>query len=177
MKRLFVLMLVGALVIGVGVVTLAETVVNTPPSATATINDVDASWSVVNWIILYIPVADLSVNLGTDVGGSYYDPDTDVWDPVTDGANHNAYVITNAPDGYTLTVSAVVPTGMLGDLARFQIEGGDLSWTSLNTTQTLKTTSAAAIDHISDIQYQYLVNETDAAGDYAVTVTYTVTTN
>ena len=167
MKRLLAVTLLVAAILIVGLGAWAESDNGT----------VSATWNVVNWIVLYIPDADMSVNLGTDVGSSYYHPDTGTWDPVTDGKNHNAYVITNDPHGYTLIVSADAGSTP-ADLSRFQIKGGDLtSWHSLDTTQTLKTTSAAAIDHIDNIYYQYLVNETDAPGDYTVTITYTVTTN
>lgn len=176
MKRLVLVALVGLLVLGLVGGALADIDGGTGTPATASLN-VDVSWVVDNWILLYIPNADMNVSLGT-VDSSYYHPDTDTWDPVTDGLDHNAYVITNAPGGYTLTVSAASSGPMTADLTRFQIKGGDLtSWTSLDTPQTLKTTSAAAIDHIGNIQYQYLVNETDAPGNYAVTVTYTATTN
>ncbi|MEA1904852.1 MAG: hypothetical protein U9M97_03105 [Candidatus Hadarchaeota archaeon] len=176
MKRLFlVTMLVGLLTLGLSVGVAAASVTGTGSSL-----GVNVTWKVDSWIILYIPTGDMSFDLG-EVDSSYYDPVNKTWDPLTDGGSHNAWVITNDPAGYTLTVIAVdasVSGNELADVTRFEMKGGDLSgFTAVDTDQTLKTTSAAAVDHISDIKYRYQVDETDAPGDYAVTVTYTVTTN
>ena len=178
MKRLFILVIVGTLVIGASVATVADTSVGATGTPAALSPKV--SWNVVNWIILYIPdnnPDDMNVGLGT-VNSGYYDLNTGTWKPLTDNKNHNAYVITNDPQGYTLTVSATASSTPAADLTRFQIKGGDLiDWASLDTARTLKKGDAGdvGVTHIDNIQYEYLPSFNDAPGDYAVTVTYTVT--
>ena len=169
MKRLITLIVIGALVIGAGVAALADTSVGTTGTP-ATLSPV-VSWNVANWIVLYIPNNDMTVDLGT-IDGSLYDPSTSTWTPLT-SSNKNAYVISNV--NYTLTLHAASTGTNTADLSRFEVKGGDLtSFTPLSSDQTLKT-GQPGITHISDIQYEYVPSFSDAPGDYAVTVTYTVT--
>lgn len=165
MKRLFVSILAVAVAVSFGVAVLA-----------ANPQDVQVDWHTNSWIILYVPSADQNVTLGT-VDGSQYDPVTGNWTPITDGSDHDAYVITNNTAGFTLSVSAVSATGYeSADLARFQMSGGDLTaWTgSLNNTQILSA-SAQGLGGATDINYQYVPSWSDAAGNYQVIVTYTAT--
>lgn len=129
------------------------------------------TWNANNFIILYIPSADMAVDLGT-IDGTLYDPVSDTWTPLT-STSKNAYVIANV--AFTLKVTAASTGTETADLTRFKMSGGDLSsFTALDSAQTLKSGSAG-ITHISDIQYRYEPSWADAAGDYAVTVTYTAT--
>ena len=76
---------------------------------------------------------------------------------------------------YTLTLSAASTGTETADLTRFEVKGGDLTaFTPLDSDQTMAT-GGAGITHIDDIQYEYIPSFDDAPGDYAVTVTYTVT--
>ncbi len=169
MKRLFILVIVGTLVIGASVATVADTSVGATGTPAALSPKV--SWNVVNWIILYIPNSDMTVDLGT-IDGSLYDPSTNTWTPLT-SSNKNAYVISNV--NYTLTLHAASTGTNTADLSRFEVKGGDLtSFTPLSTDQKLKT-GQPGVTHIDDIQYEYVPSFNDAPGDYAVTVTYTVT--
>ncbi len=129
------------------------------------------TWNAHNWIILYIPKADMAVDLGT-IDGTLYDPVSDTWTPLTSG-DKNAYVIGNV--SFILKVIAASTGTITADLTRFKMVGGDLaSFTALDSDQTLKKGNVG-ITHISDIQYRYEPTWADAPGDYAVTVTYTAT--
>ena len=170
MKRLILLLALAA-VMTIGLVGFADTAVDSGPTPLSASLSPVVSWNVVNWIILYIPDDDMAVNLGT-IDGSLYDPEHGTWTPLT-SSSKNAYVIANV--GYTLTLSAASTGTESADLTRFQVKGGDLtSFASLDSDQTMKTGNPG-ITHISDIQYQYVPSFDDAPGDYAVTVTYTVT--
>ncbi len=171
MKRLFLLLtlIAGITVIGVG--TLGDTAIDSGAAPLSASLSPIVTWHVNNWIILYIPNSDMAVDLGT-IDGSLYDPTTDSWTPLT-SSDKNAYVFANT--NYTLTLHAASTGTETADLSRFQVKGGDLgAFTSLSTDQTLKT-GGIGVTHISDIQYRYVPSFDDAPGDYAVTVTYTLT--
>ncbi len=171
MKRLFLLLAVigGLMLVTVGV--MADTATDTGATPLSASLSPVVTWSVQNWIVLYIPNSDMSVDLGT-INGSLYDPTTDTWTPLTSKAK-NAYVISNT--NYTLTLHAASTGTNTADLSRFEVKGGALSaFTPLASDQTLKT-GGAGLTHISDIQYEYIPSWDDAPGAYAVTVTYTLT--
>lgn len=165
MKRLFVLILAVAVAVSLGVATLA-----------ANPQDVQVNWHANNWIILYVPSSDQDVTLGT-VDGSQYDPANGTWSAITDGFDHSAYVITNSTGGFTLSISAASATGYeSADLARFQMEGGELTtWTSLDSAQQILSGTSAGVVSATNIDYQYIPSFADAPGDYQVIVTCTAT--
>ena len=171
MKRLTLLL---ALVVAIAVIGLGAfggTAMDSGASPRSASLSPVVTWSVQNWIILYIPDSDMNVDLGT-IDGSLYDPTTGTWTPLI-SQDKNAYVVANV--NYTLTLHAASTGTNNADLSRFKIKGGDLSsFTPLSSDQTLKT-GQPGITHIGDIQYEYVPSFNDAPGNYAVTVTYTVT--
>ena len=174
-------LIVASIVLGLGCWAFAHTAVGTGDPASASLDDVvTVSWSVLNWIILYIPAGDTSVNLG-EVGPGLYHPDTGSWDQLESGG-HEIYVITNDPDGFQLQVSATLvscPDGHPnrdGILARLEWSSDTLGVSDyLNGTVTY-TTDSSGLTSASDITYTFTPSFDDVAGDYSVTVTYTVTT-
>ncbi len=168
MKRLFAFVVAVSLMLAVGVGLWAASDLDrgTPPLS-ASLSPV-VQWSANSWIFLYIPDADMTVDLGV-TDDSLYDPVTDTWKPLTSGTK-NVYVSGNI--SFSLRVTAASTTA---DLARFEITGGDLGgFVSLDTKRTLKS-GGSGMTHIDDIQYQYVPSWDDAPGNYSVTVTYTVT--
>jgi hypothetical protein len=119
--------------------------------------DVQVNWHANSWIILYVPTADQTVDLGT-IDGSQYDPATDTWSAISDGNDHTAYVITNSAGGFTLSISAANATGYnTAALTRFQMKGGDLAaWTSLDSAQQILSGTSAGVASATDINYQYI---------------------
>ena len=171
-------LIVASVVLGLGCWAFAGTDVGTGDPASASL-DVSISWSVFNWIILYIPAGDMSVTLG-EVGPGLYHPDTGSWDQLESGG-HSVYVITNDPDGFQLQVSATLvscPDGHPnpdGILARLEWSSSTLRGSgSLDGTVTC--TGSTGLTSASDITYTFTPSFDDVAGDYSVTVTYTVTT-
>lgn len=169
MKRLLLLVVAISVVVSVGVWADTDRDNGALPLSASLAPVV--TWNAHNWIILYIPKADMAVDLGT-IDGTLYDPVSDTWTPLTSG-DKNAYVIGNV--SFILKVTAASTGTVTADLTRFKMVGGDLaSFTALDSEQTLKK-GTAGITHISDIQYRYEPTWNDAPGDYAVTVTYTAT--
>jgi len=167
MKRLIILLAVATTVAMVGAAAVADTAVG---GNSASLSPV-ITWSASGWIILYIPSSDMSVDLGT-IDGTLYDPVSGTWTPLV-SSTKNAYVFSNRT--YTLTLSAVNTGTETADLTRFKVKGGDLTaFTALDSDQVMKT-GGAGDTHIDDIQYEYIPSFDDAPGDYAITVTYTVT--
>ena len=170
MKRLIILLVAAATVAMIGTTTFGNTAIgdNTNSASLAPV----VRWSVSGWVILYIPDRDMTVNLG-EINGTLYDPETETWTPLV-SSTKNAYVFANRT--YTLTLSAASTGAETADLPRFKVKGGTLltDFTPLDRDQTMAT-GEAGITHIDDIQYEYIPSFDDAPGDYAVTVTYTVT--
>jgi len=167
MKRLILLLTVTVGVVLSGAGAVADTAVGGNSASLPSV----VAWNVTGWIILYIPSSDMTVDLGT-IDGNLYDPESGTWTPLV-SSTKNAYVFANRP--YTLTLSAVSTGTETADLTRFKVKGGDLTvFTPLDSEQVMKT-GTAGITHIDDIQYEYIPSFEDAPGDYAVTVTYTVT--
>ncbi|RLE40835.1 hypothetical protein DRJ23_01240 [Candidatus Acetothermia bacterium] len=167
MKRLIILLVAAATVAVIGTMAFGDTAIG---GNSASLQPV-VRWSVSGWIILYIPHSDMTVDLGT-IDGNLYDPETGTWTPLV-SSTKNAYVFANRT--YTLTLSAASTGTETADLTRFEVKGGDLTaFTPLDSDQTMAT-GGAGITHIDDIQYEYIPSFDDAPGDYAVTVTYTVT--
>ena len=171
-------LIVASIVLGLGCWAFADIASGTGEHASASL-DVTVSWSVLNWIILYIPAGDMSVTLG-EVGPGLYHPDTGSWDQLESGG-HSVYVITNDPDGFQLQVSAELasyPTDHPnpdGILARLEWSSSTLGGSgSLNGTVTCF--GSRGLTSASDITYTFTPSFDDVAGDYSVTVTYTVTT-
>ena len=171
-------LIVASIVLGLGCWAFADIASGTGEHASASL-DVTVSWSVLNWIILYIPAGDMSVTLG-EVGPGLYHPDTGSWDQLESGG-HEIYVITNDPDGFQLQVSAKLasyPTDHPspdGILARLEWSSSTLGGSgSLDGTVTC--TGSTGLTSASDITYTFTPSFDDVAGDYSVTVTYTVTT-
>ena len=141
---------------------------------------VTVGWNANNWVIIYIPAADMSVDLGT-VDGSLYDPGTGTWTPLTSGG-HSVYMVTNNPAGLQLQVSGTLtsypsghpnPTGILGRLT--------LTSTTLGLSGALSgtltySTAGPGLASATDLVYTFTPSFDDVPGNYAVTVTYTVTT-
>ena len=173
-------LIVASIVLGLGCWAFAHTAVGTGDPASASLNDVvTVSWSVLNWIILYIPAGDTSVPLG-QIGPGLYHPDTGSWDQLKSG-EHEVYVITNDLGGFQLQVSATLvscPDGHPnpdGILARLEWSSSTLGGSgSLNGTVTCF--GSRGLTSASDITYTFTPSFDDVAGDYSVTVTYTVTT-
>jgi len=169
-------LIVASIVLGLGCLAFADTAVGTGDPTRASLN-VTVGWSVLNWIILYIPAGDMSVNLG-EVGPDKYNPETKEWTPLKSGG-HSVYVITSDPDGFELQVSATLvsyPDGHPdsdGILARLEWSSS-LGSGSLDGTVTY--TGSTGLTSASDITYTFTPSFDDIAGDYSVTVTYTVTT-
>ncbi|MCD6141415.1 hypothetical protein J7J55_01685 [Candidatus Bipolaricaulota bacterium] len=167
MKRLIILLVAAATVAMIGTMAFGDTAIG---GNSASLSPV-VTWNVSGWIILYIPHSDMTVDLGT-IDGNLYDPETGTWTPLV-SSTKNAYVFANRT--YTLTLSAASTGTETADLTRFEVKGGDLTaFTPLDSDQTMAT-GGAGITHIDDIQYEYIPSFDDAPGDYAVTVTYTVT--
>jgi len=134
--------------------------------------EVTLNWDLPRWIILHIPPAHMSVDLGTITPG-LFDPRTETWTPLTSGMK-SAWVIANV--GFILRVTAESTGPMETDLTRFKMIGGDLTtFTPLDVERTLATSTIGGLHWIRDIQYQYIPCWRDAPGLYKVTVTYTVT--
>ena len=168
MKRLIILLVAAATVAMIGTMAFGDTAIG---GNSASLSPV-VTWNVSGWIILYIPHSDMTVDLGT-IDGNLYDPETGTWTPLV-SSTKNAYVFANRT--YTLTLSAASTGAETADLTRFKVKGGTLltDFTPLDSDQTMAT-GGAGITHIDDIQYEYIPSFDDAPGDYAVTVTYTVT--
>ena len=167
MKRLIILLVAAATVAMIGTMAFGDTAIGGNSASLSPI----VKWNVSGWIILYIPHSDMTVDLGT-IDGNLYDPETGTWTPLV-SSTKNAYVFANRT--YTLTLSAASTGTETADLTRFEVKGGDLTaFTPLDSDQTMAT-GGAGITHIDDIQYEYIPSFDDAPGDYAVTVTYTVT--
>ena len=167
MKRLIILLVAAATVAMIGTMAFGDTAIGGNSASLAPV----VRWSVSGWVILYIPDRDMTVNLG-EINGTLYDPETGTWTPLV-SSTKNAYVFANRT--YTLTLSAASTGTETADLTRFEVKGGDLTaFTPLDSDQTMAT-GGAGITHIDDIQYEYIPSFDDAPGDYAVTVTYTVT--
>jgi len=172
-------LIVASIVLGLGCLAFADIASGIGEHPTASL-DVTVSWRVLNWIILYIPADDMSVNLG-NVGPDKYNPETNEWTLLESGG-HSVYVITSDPDGFELQVSAELvsypdghpnPNNILARLAWSSVSldaKGTLDETVTYTTDSSGLTSA------SDITYTFKPSFDDIAGDYSVTVTYTVTT-
>ena len=177
MKRLFVLLVVGALVIGAGVMGFSETQVG---QASAEINDVHVGWHVVNWILIYIPSDsgndDTSVDLG-EIGPSLYDPESGNWTPLSSDGHH-VLVATNDSSGFTLQISAgsvTAPAGAPGDiLDRLQLSSNTLGIGGA-LSSTLSYTGSQGVTQADDITYTLTPSFDDVAGDYSVPVIYTAT--
>ena len=168
MKRLITILTLVALISGISVAVFG---------ATAT-QDVTVGWEALSWVILWIPVDDRAVTLGTIDAGLVPDPETGLMTPITHTGTFRVWVLTNVLDGFTLTVSAANVGGFVpADLARFDIQGGDLgtTWHSLEMPRILLSESTPGLVHAADIAYQYRVDLTDEPGTYSVIVTYTVT--
>jgi len=141
------------------------------------------SWKVANWIILYIPDADMSVDLGT-IDDESYNPVTEEWTDL-ESTDHSVYVITNHTSGFTLvvkqlTVSDVTaPTGVDKDevLSKFKAKGGDQSSYTVLTggDTTVLDRSSNGIFSAKDISYKYTPDTSDLSGNYNISLTYTVT--
>jgi len=123
------------------------------------------------WLRLEVHPA---VDLGT-IDADAFNPATGTWTPLT-STLRSAYVIANT--GFTLTVTAESTAGFMpADLARFKMIGGDLTtFTTIpEAGLILATSDTGAFLKITNIQYQYVPCWRDAPGEYAGTVTYTVT--
>jgi len=133
------------------------------------------SWNAGNWIILYIPEADMKVDLGT-IDDESYDPVTGQWTDL-ESTNHSVYVITNHISGFTLVINQLTaanvtaPTGVDKDtvLTKFKVKGGD------QTSYTVLTGGNVAILDRADISYKYTPDTSDLSGSYSISLTYTVT--
>jgi len=168
MKRLITILTLVALISGISVAVFG---------ATAT-QDVTVGWEALSWVILWIPIGDRTVTLGT-IDAGLVDPETGLMTPITHTDTFRVWVLTNVLGGFTLTVSAANAGGAVpADLARFDIQGGDLTppaWFDLSVSRTLLSRSTPGLVHAADIAYQYRVDLTDEPGAYSVIVTYTVT--
>jgi len=171
------LILAGA-VVALGGLALADVDRGTGDPAEASL-DVTVTWSAAEWIILYIPSTDMSVNLG-EIGPGRYDPETGTWTPLESG-NHRVVVVTNAPGGFQLQISAAVasvpaghpnPTGILSRLTLTSAALG-LTDASLDTTRSYS--GPRGLFMANDIQYQFTPSFDDVPGSYSVTITYTAT--
>ncbi|MFO8034658.1 MAG: hypothetical protein R6U88_05820 [Candidatus Bipolaricaulota bacterium] len=139
---------------------------------------VNVSWDS-QWFIR-LTIDELSVSLGTiggDDGPGSYDPNSGEWEPL-ESTGHGGWVLSNNPNGFTLTVSAANEGGYEeADLSRFFITGWTTEgWQALNDTVTLGTRGNAGRQDLDDIGYRYEPSFDDAPGDYEVTVTFTATT-
>ena len=170
MKRLITILTLVALISGISVAAFGAT------GATAT-QAVTVGWTAESWVILWIPVVDRTVTLGTIDAGLVPDPETGLMTPITHTGTFCVWVLTNVLGGFTLTVSAANAAGAVpADLARFDIQGGDLvAWFDLSESRTLLSRTDPGLVHAADIAYQYRVDLTDEPGAYSVIVTYTVT--
>ena len=182
MKRLFVLVVVGAFVIGAGVMAFGETQVGSGNQASAEISDVHVGWHVVNWIFIYIPSDssnsndDTSVDLG-EIGPSLYNPETGNWTPLSSDGHH-VLVATNDSSGFTLQISAgsvTAPAGAPDDI----LDRLDLSSNTLGIggalSSSLSYTGSHGVTQADDITYTLTPSFDDVAGDYSVPVIYTAT--
>ena len=141
------------------------------------------SWNAGNWIILYIPEADMKVDLGT-IDDESYDPVTGEWTDL-ESTNHSVYVITNHISGFTLVINQLTatnvtaPTGVDKDtvLTKFKVKGGDqTSYTVLTGGDVaILDRDSNGIYSTSDISYKYTPDTSDLSGSYSISLTYTVT--
>jgi hypothetical protein len=144
--------------------------------------DVTVNWSAYNWIILYIPAGDMSVDLGT-ITPDLYDPETGTWTPLTDnGGPRTVMVITNDSDGFQLQISGSLSTypsdhpNPSGILNRLTITSTDLGVTDAALSSTITYTGSQGLFLADDIAYEFTPSFDDTAGSYSVLVTYTATT-
>lgn len=157
------------------VLTLAGLILGTVIVWAAQANQpVDVSWSAAGWIIIYIPTADRSVDLGT-IDASLYDPVTDTWQRLS-STGHSVYVATNAKNGFVLQISGSLttyptghpnPNGILGRLT--------LASTSLGISGaldgTISYTGSRGLTFATDIAYEFTPSLDDVPGNYSVQVT------
>lgn len=140
-------------------------------------------WNAGNWIILYIPGTDMSVDLGT-IGDESYDPVTEQWTDL-ESTNHSVYIITNHMRGFTLVINQLTsddvtaPAGVDKDmvLTKFKVKGGDqTSYTVLTDGDiTILDRDSSGIFFASNISYKYTPDTSDLSGSYGISLTYTVT--
>ena len=175
--RKFILAALAALVVMGGVV-FADVDTGIGDPATASL-DVNVTWNISQWIVLYIPSVDMNVDLGT-VDASLYDPESNSWSSLS-SSDHDVVVATNAPGGFQLTISGTLasyPTGHPdpnGILDRLELSSASLG-ISGPVSGSLTYDGSRGLTTASDITYTYTPNFDDIPGSYQVTVTYTVTT-
>lgn len=167
--------------LGIGLVGMGGVSVGTGDPASASL-DVAVLWDAYNWIILYIPSSDMTIDLGT-ITPDLYDPETDTWTPLTDsGGPRKVVVVTNNSGGFQLQISAVLvayPTdhgNPSGILARLTLTSADLGFSDAALSGTLTRNGSRGLFVADDIVYEFTPSFDDTPGDYSVTITYTATT-